>query len=263
MSAYTQVAKQSFMLSIAYNSVSFVWMAIAILELLIPLAIWYSATPINGSFGSFSREQLLAYYGLMAIIGNLTFWWLHFQISDLVRYGDLSNILVKPVSVLRYLIAHQLGDKVFSLIIRLPLFIALIYFFGKYFPSNILSYLPLVTLSVLLGGAIYLLINILFGLLSFWLTDLGGFIGLYFFTAYILSGELAPIAFYPHWFQYLAYYLPYRYILSFPIEIILQKLSGTEMVIGFITQLLWLGLLYLGVRIFWKKSLIRYQAYGK
>ena len=117
------IYRQSFIDATAYGSTTFVWFLIALLELLVPMAIWFSATPINGTFGGFTRLQLLAYYALMAVVGNFTFWWVHFNIEEDIRSGDLSNILIKPVSYFRLRLIRQLADKSFSFLFRSPLFI--------------------------------------------------------------------------------------------------------------------------------------------
>src|SRR3989344_2610036 len=258
------ILRQSFIDSTAYGSVTLVWILVAMLEILVPLVIWLSATPVGGSFGGFTKSQLLAYYALMTLVGNFTFWWLNFKIEEDIRSGDLSNILLKPISSFRYRLLNQLADKAFSFLARIPIFVVVFIFFGEVIFTNFtLLSLILSIIATLLGSLIYMLISAMFGLFSFWITSTRGFISIYFFSVYLLSGELAPLAFYPTWFRDLTSLLPYRYVLSFPIELILGKLSPTAIVTGFIVEASWLlGLAFL-VNLLWRRGLRLYQAYGK
>ncbi len=252
------IMRQSFMDSMAYSASTFVWLAIAMLEILVPMIIWLSATPIGGSFGGFTKSQILTYYALMTFVGNFTFWWVHFGIAERVRSGDLSNLLLKPFSAIRYFILFQMGEKIFSFAMRLPIFLAVFYFFGQSINFSAFALLAMVT-----GSAVYLLICLIFSMLAFYMTDLGGLISLFYFTVYLLSGELAPLTFYPDWFSKIALLLPFRYILSFPIEIFMNRLTQSELIYGFGVQLFWLVSLSILLKIFWKRALNTYQAYGK
>jgi len=213
---------------------------------------------IGGSFGGFSKIQIVTYYAVMSFVGYTTFWWVHFDIANQIRSGDLSNLLSKPMRVIGYFISYQMGDKLFSFLMRLPIFIAVFYFFGQQLHFSVWAILAIFT-----GAVVSLLMCLLFGILAFYLTDLGGFVGMFYFATYLLSGELAPLSFYPDWFLRIAMLLPFRYILSFPIEILMNKVTSLQIISGFITQVVWIVVLAWLLRVLWIRSLKTYQAYGK
>jgi len=248
---------------LAYGSVTFVWIGVAMIELLVPMAFWFSAAPISGTFSGFSRSELLTYYALMAVIGNLTFWWIHFDIEEDIRTGDLSNYLLKPVGYFRYRILHQLADKFFSFLVRLPLFFIVTILLGHLLFTTSLTHFPLTALATISGTLTYMLISLTFGMTAFWLTSSRGLISLYFFSVFLFSGELAPLAFFPDWFRQLAYLLPFRYIVSFPLELLLNRLTTPQIISGFLISLSWLSVMTALVTYLWHKGLRTYQAYGK
>lgn len=258
------ILRQSFINSTAYGSTTFVWMIIAMLEIIVPMIIWLSATPINGTFGGFSRAQLLTYYALMAIVGNFTFWWIHFDVEEDIRSGNLSNYLVKPISYFRFRILRQFADKFFNFLSRSPIVILILIFTGPVLFSSLspLSLLLAFTASII-GSLVYMLVSLSFGLCAFWITSSRGLINIYFFTVYLLSGELAPLSFYPTWFSQLSSLLPFRYILSFPIELLLNRVTPSQAIGGFLVASLWLVLLYFLTRLLWSRGTFQYQAYGK
>ena len=257
MRKYWIIVRQSFINQLAYGSGSLVWFGVALLELIIPMTIWLTASSVSGTFSGYTKSDILTYYILIGIIGNLSFWWTHFDIEGMVRSGELSSLLIKPYSALGHIIFTQFGDKTLSILIRLPIFVLV---FSYFHISLHISFVAI--LAIILAILMYLLISLLFGTLSFWITDTGGFVGLFYFSAYLFSGELAPLAFYPPWFTALTSYLPYRYILSFPIEIIMDNVNSTQIFIGFLIGIGWLAILYSVLKVTWKKSLREYQAYG-
>jgi ABC-2 type transport system permease protein len=263
MGKYLLITKQAFLVNLAYSSNVLVWSAIAILELLVPLLIWSSAASLTGTFGGMSRDQILSYYGIMSIVGFATFWWIQFEIAAHVRSGDLSNYLLKPVSFFKYMIFQQIGDKSVTALIRIPLFAGVLFLFGSQIIPGFIANFGWVIISIVLGAFLSLLIALSFGMLSFWVTDFGGFAGIYFFTSYLLSGEMAPLSVFPSWFTQIANLLPFRYIISFPIELIMNTLSLSQVIAGIFIEIVWILAFLLLLKILWKKGLTLYQAYGK
>lgn len=258
MGKYLQVARQALMDSISDPSGSILWVGVAIMELVVPMLVWYSATSPGGSFSGFSKTQILVYYALMSVVGAITFSATHFDMAFQIRNGDVLHSLVKPVSFLTLNAAHGLGDKLFTLLIRLPLFA-----FVLFFASSTIHLTVWAILATFSGLLIYLLISLCFGLISFWTTEISGYVGAFFFFNYLLSGEIAPISFFPNWLKNIATALPYRYTLSFPIELLLNKLQTNQIIFGFIIQIVWIIGLIVLLKFLWRKALIKYQAYGK
>ena len=56
--------------------------------------------------------------------------------------------------------------------------------------------------------------------------------------------------------------LPFRYMLSFPIEILMGRLSLGEIGRGLAIQMAWAGVFWLGYRLLWQRGLRRYGAVG-
>jgi ABC-2 type transport system permease protein len=52
-------------------------------------------------------------------------------------------------------------------------------------------------------------------------------------------------------------------MIFFPVEVYLGKITGIELVQGFIISALWAGVLYLIMRYVWNKGLKAYQAFGR
>ncbi|MGI8748667.1 MAG: ABC-2 family transporter protein, partial [Deinococcus sp.] len=68
----------------------------------------------------------------------------------------------------------------------------------------------------------------------------------------LLGGVLIPLTFFPHWAQTLLAWLPFQAITYTPVAMYLGKVSVLR---GLTLQLGWAALLFLLVRLVWKKAL--------
>jgi ABC-2 type transport system permease protein len=56
--------------------------------------------------------------------------------------------------------------------------------------------------------------------------------------------------------------LPYRYMLSFPVEVATGNLSPGAVVLGFVLQMIWLGAGFALFRLVWGRGVRHYSAVG-
>ena len=78
----------------------------------------------------------------------------------------------------------------------------------------------------------------------------------------LFGGMIVPVATFPETIRNIAGYLPYRYMLSFPIEVLSGRLSSAEIQFGFLTISVWAILFLFIISIIWKRGLRVYAAYG-
>ena len=263
MRKYLVILRQSILDSLAYGPVAFVWVLIELVEVIAPLAIWYGAIPLGSSIGGYSKLQMLYYYALVVIVRGFTMWYVWSPVSIQIRNGDFSNLLVKPLPAIIQIIVGEVGWKIIRTVVQLPLIIGISALLIFYLPGHDYSMNIAFLASLILGSLVSLLISSCFAALSFWITDMGGFNGLYFFLSYILSGELAPLSVYPQWFGVTALSLPFRYIVSFPLEIFFKKLDLQSILYSFGAGIVWTLFLFWLTRYLWRRGITNYQAYGK
>ncbi len=79
---------------------------------------------------------------------------------------------------------------------------------------------------------------------------------------FFFSGQVAPLSLLPGVIQSIADVLPFRWMLSFPTELLLGRVSTQDALSGFIAQLIWIGTIVLLLRFIWGASVRRYGAVG-
>ena len=81
-------------------------------------------------------------------------------------------------------------------------------------------------------------------------------------SSLILGGALVPLDLFPAPVQQVLAFLPFAYILNFPVQILLGNLAAPALLQGFAAQILWI-LLFVGFKqLLWRKGLKQYAAVG-
>jgi ABC-2 type transport system permease protein len=78
----------------------------------------------------------------------------------------------------------------------------------------------------------------------------------------VLAGAVVPLALFPEWAQGFLMVQPFRYILSFPLELVVGGLSGNEVATGLALQVTYTALFVAGARWLWTTGKRSYAAVG-
>jgi ABC-2 type transport system permease protein len=84
----------------------------------------------------------------------------------------------------------------------------------------------------------------------------------YYVALLFLSGQAAPLTLLPGPAQALAAVLPFRWLVAFPVELALGRLTPAEAATGLAMQAVWLAISLLAMGIIWRAGLRRYSAVG-
>jgi ABC-2 type transport system permease protein len=99
-------------------------------------------------------------------------------------------------------------------------------------------------------------------LIAFWITRTGTLNQLYGTATAFLAGMIAPLSLFPEPIRIVASILPFRWMVAFPVEVLLGRVDGGELLIGMGMQVLWIALALLGLRWMWSHGVRRYSAVG-
>lgn len=213
----------------------------------------------------FSDSDYLLYYLLVPIVLNLTDSRVVFKFPVAIRNGTLSRDLLKPYPPLIVYAAESLTNNLVQLFYLAPFTLIASILLQNRLPAinTGLYQLMFFALAIVFGGLIRMFIAGAISLMGFWLEDIttlnlvlnGGVWAL-------LGGMIIPVATFPDHLRTIAGYLPYRYMLSFPIEVLSGQLSQQQIIQGYITVAAWIIFFSIIMRILWKRGLKVYSAYG-
>ena len=213
----------------------------------------------------YSDADYLLYYLMVPVILNLTDSRLVFRFPLSVRDGSLSRELLKPYPPLAGYVLESVANTLIQLLYLLPFTLIMGFLIRDRLVLGHLT-LPLLgcaAAAVLLGGLLRMLVSGSISLTGFWLEDVttlnlilnGGIWALF-------GGMIIPVATFPEHIRQIAELLPYRYMLSFPIEILTGRLNSGQIAQGLVTTIIWAGCFALIARQVWKRGLKVYSAYG-
>jgi ABC-2 type transport system permease protein len=248
--------------AIAYRTDIMFFMLGAVFGPLLSATIWRAAIA-SGASVPMSTSDLMTYFVLMALVSTLTSSWLSGFLADEIRNGSLSIWLARPGSFLYELAANNISEKAIKLTILVPL-VAL---FGWLLREDIDLSVPAwrwlaAAASVLLGAVIAFSIDVAEGSLAFWMDDISGIIRARALFALVLSGQLLPLQLMPEWSQDFLMAQPFRYIISFPLELITGDLSQAEIAAGAVAQVAYAIAFAWLARTVWRRGQYSYSAVG-
>lgn len=244
--------------SIAYRAEMVIW-AIAAVAPLTTALVFSAAMPATND-AEWTSRSLVAYFLVSIVVQILTSSWTALEIASEVESGLLSRRLLRPLHPLVWYACSNLGYVPLRLLTAAPLLLAL--FLSS--SASVLSRDPRLWLlgGVALIGAWVLgfAVNATFGALSMLFSTSVRLIDLWFVAFCLGSGYLFPLTLLPGWLRLPAEWLPFRFQLAVPVEILLGKhdtLSATALVAG---QFGWILIVFSLAMFSWRFGLRRVSA---
>lgn len=212
--------------TIAYRAEFLIWMLTTTMPLVM-LALW-SGVAHDGPFRGYDSNRFVAYFLLALIVRNLTSSWVVWQINDEVRRGVLAMRLLRPVHPFVAYAATHLSAVPLRGLIVLPVAVILLLTSARGELTGDASRIALLAPSLALAWAITFALMLAIGSLAFFFDKSMAVMDVYFGVFAVFSGYLLPLTALPHWLDDIARYLPFRYVLSAPIELIMNPLPGAH-----------------------------------
>jgi ABC-2 type transport system permease protein len=246
--------------AIAYRAEMLVWVLSATMPLIM-LALW-SAVAADAPVGRFNQEGFLAYFLATFIVRQLTGAWVAWQMSFEVRTGTMAMRLLRPLHPMVSYAVENLAALPLRLVVALPVALLALFLLGtKTLPHD--GRLWLVWCAAVLGGwLITFLANALIGCLALWTGSSIKMMDVWLVAFMVFSGYLVPVELFPGALRALVDWLPFRYQIGFPVEV----MTGAYSLRGALGMLAkqWAYVFgFLGVaHLVWRRGLRRFAAYG-
>jgi ABC-2 type transport system permease protein len=246
---------------VQYRASLLIWILGLVVEPIIYMAVWTQVTRETGSVAGYSTVDFAAYYLAWMLVRHFTVAINPATIERRVRRGEFSQMLLLPVHPIHMDIADVFGFK----LVALPAVIIVLLLLALVFPPAFALQwwsIPAFILAVLLAFPIRFVFSWLLGLVAFWTTWARSIFGVFVVAEIFLTGRLAPLSLLPGWVLMLASALPFRWMLSFPVEVLIGKLTLEEVVVGLLMQGIMLAVLTALLAAIWPLAVERYSAVG-
>jgi ABC-2 type transport system permease protein len=247
--------------ALTYRGDVFIFTLTGTIHPFILLIIWLAVIASGGN-PPLNRQEFLLYYFAVLIIKVWTTAWHAREWSAKIRLGELSPYLLKPASFQFFLLGNNIGEKLLKSFYLIPIIFLAGLALNVNPPQPSLWTILLLIVSWLLAAVLTFTIELSILLTTFWLDDIESLDNFVVFSSYIFSGQFIPLIAFPPVIQSISLFLPFRYILSFPVEIFTNRLIGLNIAAGLGLQIFWCIVMIFLCRILWKKGLVRYSAVG-
>jgi len=228
------------------------------------IILWVAIYEGRDFVGNYSFNEMITYIIIGGIIGGyISFISIGDSIDNWINHGYLNVWLSKPYNVTHYLFFDDLGRRMTNIWLEAIAFLAIIIPFSNYliFPHKLITYLIVVAL-MLLGGLLNYLLFYNLGILAFWMEQTWGARFALRMISTVASGSIIPLSLLPGLFGKIILFLPFSYMIYFPNQVFLERLTNSQVLKGIFCEAAWILGLYILSLFLWKKGLKSYTAKG-
>ena len=227
---------------------------------LVYLFVWSAAAEAEG-IGGLARGEFVAYYLVLIVVNQLTYSQTNWTVGDVIRSGGMNTLLLRPMSPFYDAVATQVAGLVVysAFIVPVTAILALVLRPElRVEPRNVLAFVP----ALILAGLLRFFWGYWLALLAFWATRADALLALQDALVFLLAGQAAPTVLLPGALRALSTVLPFRYMLGFPVEVLVGWLEPAEIWRGFAFQGAWLAVALALYVVLWRLGVRRYSAVG-
>src|SRR3989338_2994771 len=237
-----------------------------LLTMLVTLALWLFAFHRVGgeSIGGYTESQMVSYLIIAGLITS-TLW--HTSQGDsiisAIRHGRISKYFVKPISLTVNNFIAQTVDHLLRFAWSILAIFVFLFAFGIPIPYAVdLSQIPLFCLFFILAIGIQYLVFYNAALLAFWMEEVWGITFTIRVLADIAAGAFIPLALFAPFWQRVFDFLPFKYIISIPVNTLLGRVPAHEVLPALLGSVVWLIVFAILTKITWVRGVRHYSAVG-
>ncbi len=253
ISPYMAFAKKSFLQKSAYRLDHWMGILNTLIRLVIYVEIYRALYAGREAVDGITMTMVTTNFILS--LGMESFFVVNdFYLSNKLIDGSIATEMLLPVSFHGRMLADNLGSACFKLIFHfVPAMIVSCVFIGISAPISLGAF-GLFIISVFLGYGVLWSISFLFQMFSFWLMNVWAVMTIKNVFINVLSGAMIPLWFMPDWIRNVIKFTPFESIYFTPVQIYLGKIDGTEIMFGFLKQIVWIFVLMVFGFIVWNKG---------
>ena len=219
----------------------------SIIDIFIKIALWaYLYRQDKGM-----TEYMVMYTVLSSMIGMLYVNNISGKIGDKIINGTIAIDLLRPMRFLMSSYMQCLGEMLANLLMKgIPVLLVFGIYLWRYSGHIVYAQVPAAIVAMILGHILYMQIFMMIGLMAAVFMEIWAFHRIMNDIILFLSGSFIPLSLFPDGLGRLNSYLPFRFLFSFPLELLLGKTDLVAVSRNFVTLGAWivfLGLLIWGM----------------
>lgn len=227
--------------------------------------LWSSIFDTLGTdkLNGFTMRKMIIYYLLVPLVFRIQQGQTIGSISREIYEGSLNKFLLYPINFYGYKVITHLASASFYYI-QIGLIIVIYQAF--FYDPEVFYLTPLkalyFTLAMLVISIAYFCLNSLSELVAFWADYIWSLGVILRFMVSFLGGALIPLTFFPAWAQEALAYTPFPYMISFPMNILLEGVEFQTFAFNMAVLVCWTLVFYAASRALWNRGRYSYTGVG-
>lgn len=263
MSETLAVFKISWEQMLTYRLNFILWRIRTVLQFLFTYFIWWSIFTTQNEVFGYSQSTILTYILMVTLIRAVVLSSRANDIINKINDGSISNFLLKPIGLFKFFIAQDFADKLLNSFFMIFETSLIVFFFKpEVFIQTNLHNLIFFLISIYLAAILWFLINMVIGLMAFWVENSWSQLFLLMIFIEGLGGGLFPLDIMPKNIFNFLMLTPFPYLVYFPAKIYLGGFSAGQISFYFSIFLFWVLFLFFFMRMVLSKGLKHYSSEG-
>jgi len=230
---------------------------------IIYLAVWTSIANSKGSVNGLTANDFITYYMTLLIVDQITSNIVIHTFAYKIQDGTLSGELVRPIHpMLTNALVNNVAFKMLTIMGFIPIWVVLFFLYKPDFSAVTLSGILLAIPAMVMGFLMGFMLSAAITALAFWTTRVYSIHEFYYALILLFSGQFVPLILMPKLIQDIAQFLPFQFLIYYPIQLILGNLSQAQIIQGYVVAAVWLVISIAFFNIVWRNGVKRYSAVG-
>ena len=205
--------------------------------------------------GGMTFEQMMLFYLMSPLLSNIMRGpEMHF-ISKEIYDGSLSRYIVYPVPFLRFKYVSHFCHGLIACLQGAALVGLYLAFFEV--PADV-NFSPLTFAAAvgtaMIAGVLYFAIAACLEMVAFWAENVWSLMVMLKFFILLMGGGMLPLAIYPAWAQNALSWTPFPWLIHFPIQVALGRVTGEQWVHGVGLLVFWTTCFSLVANWLWRRG---------
>lgn len=263
MKKYFAIFKTSWANELEYRLAFLLARSRNIIYLLLLYYVWLSLSRMTGRFAMYSAEELTTYVFGAHLLRSIIFGGQSRLAALEINDGTFSTYLVKPVTHFWFVFWRELAQRaIYFLSAAVEIIIFILLTRARFISQIDWKLLSGFILAVIGALFLYFLLTYLVSLFAFWSREAMGPRFLFEWFLEFGSGAFFPLDILSKTFLITFQFLPFAYLMYFPLKIYLGKWDFWQIVTGIGIQLVFIIFVSALAFVAWKRGLRKYSGEG-
>lgn len=249
--------------SFQYRAQLFFWILQDSLFIVAMFYVWRAIFGQRAEISQYTFPSMITYYVTSFLVRLVTTSFNEYNMEDLIKDGRLNKYIVRPMSFFWYRFSSEIGWKLSRIFVTVPLYAAILFLLRHYlvFPPahEIWKLIP----TLIASSSLYFLVSYLVSYLAFWMIKIESVVGIIRGSIIpLFAGSIIPLDLFPDYARAIAQFLPFQYLIYFPVKVFLGQVDDRAWFVGIIAMVAWIAALFVVVQILWPRALKKYESVG-